>query len=176
MPFEYLKSIHIIFIVTWFAGLFYLPRLFVYIIEAHEKPEPEKGILLRQFKPMASRLLFGITLPSAIITLLMGTWMLTAQPVFLKMPFMHIKLALVFMLYLFHFSLHVLWKQLKNDIVKYSSTQLRMWNEVATLLLISIVFLIVVKTALSIAWGLAGLAMITMMILIGIRTYKKFRK
>jgi protoporphyrinogen IX oxidase len=176
MPFEYLKSIHIIFIVTWFAGLFYLPRLFVYIIEAHDKPEPEKSILLTQLKPMASRLLFGITLPSALITLLMGTWMLSVQPAFLKMPFMHLKLGLVVVLYLFHFSLHILWKQLKNDIVKYSSTQLRMWNEVATLLLISIVFLIVVKTALSIAWGLAGLVAIMVMILIGIRTYKKFRK
>lgn len=176
MPFEYLKSIHIIFIVTWFAGLFYLPRLFVYIIEAHDKPEPEKSILLKQLKPMASRLLFGITVPSAVITLIMGCWMLIAQPVWLQMSFMYIKLGLVFFLYLFHISLHLLWRQLKNDVVKYTSTQLRMWNEVASLFLIAIVFLIVVKTALSIAWGIAGLAVITIMILLGIRTYKKLRK
>lgn len=176
MPYEYLKSIHIIFIVTWFAGLFYLPRLFVYIIEAHDKPEPEKSILLKQLKPMASRLLFGITVPSAVITLIMGSWMLIAQPVWLQMSFMYIKLGLVFFLYLFHISLHILWRQLKNDVVKYTSTQLRMWNEVASLFLIAIVFLIVVKTALSIAWGIAGLAVITVMILLGIRTYKKLRK
>jgi protoporphyrinogen IX oxidase len=176
MPFEYLKAIHIIFIVTWFAGLFYLPRLFIYIVEAHEKPEPEKTILLRQLKPMASRLLFGITLPSAVITLVVGIFMLVKQPFWLELPFMHLKLALVLLLYGFHFSLHLIWNQLNNDIVKYSSMGLRIWNEVATLFLISIVFLIVVKTALSIAWGLAGLIVIIILILGGIMIYKKFRK
>jgi protoporphyrinogen IX oxidase len=176
MPFEYLKAIHIIFIVTWFAGLFYLPRLFIYIVEAHEKSEPEKSILLEQLKPMASRLLFGITLPSAVITLIIGVLMLVKQPFWLELPYMHIKLALVFLLYGFHFSLHLIWTQLKNDVVKYSSTGLRIWNEMATLFLISIVFLIVVKTALSIAWGLAGLIAIIILILGGIMIYKKFRK
>jgi protoporphyrinogen IX oxidase len=176
MPFEYLKALHIIFIVTWFAGLFYLPRLFIYIVEAHEEPEPEKTILLRQLKPMASRLLFGITLPSAVITLVVGIFMLVKQPFWLELPFMHLKLILVLLLYGFHFSLHLIWNQLNNDIVKYSSMGLRIWNEVATLFLISIVFLIVVKTALSIAWGLAGLIVIIILILGGIMIYKKFRK
>lgn len=102
--------------------------------------------------------------------------MLVKQPFWLELPFMQIKLALVLLLYGFHFSLHVIWKQLKNDIVKYSSTGLRMWNEVATLFLISIVFLIVVKTALSIAWGVAGLIVVIILILGGIMIYKKFRK
>jgi putative membrane protein len=172
----YLKAVHIIFIVTWFAGLFYMPRLFVYIIEAYHKSEPEKGILLKQLVPMASRLWFGITWPSAIITLGMGTSLLIHQPHWLQQGFMHIKLTLVFLLYLYHFSLHILLKQLKKGIVKYSSTQMRAWNEVATLFLISIVFIIVLKNTLSMIWGLLGLLLITAAILIGIRTYKKFRK
>lgn len=172
----YLKAVHIIFIVTWFAGLFYIPRLFVYLIESHEKPQPEKSILLTQLKTMASRLWYGITWPSAVITLALGAGMLINEPLWLKYPFMHIKLFLVFLLYLYHFSLQLLFTQLQNDQVKYTSQQLRMWNEVATLFLISIVFLIVVRTALSIAWGIAGLLIITAAILAGIKWYKKRRK
>ena len=172
----YLKAIHIIFIVTWFAGLFYMPRIFVYIVEAHDKPEPEKSILLKQLKMMATRLWFAITWPSAVITLVIGTSLIINQPEWLQQGFMHIKLTLVFLLYLYHFSLHFLFKQLQKDIVKYSSQQLRIWNEVATLFLISIVFLIVLKNALSMVWGLAGLIVITFLIMMGIRLYKKFRK
>lgn len=172
----YLKAAHIIFIVTWFAGMFYMPRLFVYIVEAHAKPEPERSIVLKQLKMMASRLWFGITWPSAIITLCLGTAMVINQPEWLTFGFMHIKLTLVFFLYLYHISLHVIFRQLQNDVVKYTSTHMRIWNEVATLFLISIVFLIVLKNALSMLWGLAGLLAVTILIMIGIRTYKKFRK
>ncbi|MBT1709936.1 CopD family protein [Fulvivirgaceae bacterium PWU5] len=172
----YLKAAHIIFVVTWFAGLFYIPRLFVYIVEAHGKSEPEKSIVLKQLKTMASRLWFGITWPSAVVTLCLGTSMVINQPEWLSMGFMHIKLTLVFFLYLYHISLHIILRQLQNDVVKYTSTQMRIWNEVATLFLISIVFLIVLKNALSMLWGLAGLLAVTILIMIGIRTYKKFRK
>lgn len=176
MTFLYLKAVHIIFIVTWFAGLFYMPRLFVYITEAHAKPEPEKSILLKQLKMMASRLWYGITWPSAIVTLGIGTSLIINQPEWLQHGFMHIKLTLVFFLYVYHFSLHYLFNLLKKDNVKYSSQQLRFWNEVATLFLISIVFLIVLKSALSMVWGLAGLLTITFLIVVGIRIYKKNRK
>jgi putative membrane protein len=172
----YLKAAHIIFVVTWFAGLFYMPRLFVYIVEAHGKSEPEKSIVLKQLKTMASRLWFGITWPSAIVTLCLGASMVINQPEWLSMGFMHIKLTLVFFLYLYHISLHVILRQLQNDVVKYTSTQMRIWNEVATLFLISIVFLIVLKNALSMLWGLAGLLAVTILIMVGIRIYKKFRK
>jgi putative membrane protein len=176
MTFLYLKAVHIIFIVTWFAGLFYLPRIFIYIVEAHSKPEPEKSILLKQLKMMASRLWFAITWPSAIITLGIGTLLILNQPEWLQQGFMHIKLTLVFLLYLYHFSLHIIFRQLRSDVVKYSSQQLRFWNEVATLFLISIVFIIVLKDALSMAWGIIGLVTISILITAGIRMYKKFRK
>lgn len=172
----YLKAVHIIFIVTWFAGLFYMPRLYVYIIEAQEKPEGERQVLLRQLMMMASRLWYGITWPSAVLTLGMGASLLINQPSWLQLGFMHIKLTLVFLLYLYHLSLQVLLNQLKRGEVRYSSQQMRVWNEVATLFLISIVFLIVLKDALSMVWGLLGLLVVTAAIMIGIKTYKKFRK
>jgi putative membrane protein len=175
MTFLYLKAIHIIFIVTWFAGLFYMPRLLVHMIEASQKPEPEKSILLKQLTKMASGLWFGITWPSAIITLIMGASLLINQPVWLQYGFMHIKLTLVFFLYLYHFSLHYLFGRTKRRDMKFSSTQMRLWNEVATLFLISIVFLIVLKSALSIVWGVAGLIVVTLLIMLGIRIYKKYR-
>ncbi|MEO5976309.1 MAG: CopD family protein [Chryseolinea sp.] len=172
----YLKAVHIIFVVTWFAGLFYMPRLFVYIIESSEKPEPEKSILLKQLNMMASRLWFAITWPSAIITLLMGTSLVIENPAWLDQGFMHIKLTLVVLLYAYHFSLHIIFKQLRNGVVKYSSQQLRFWNEVATLFLISIVFIIVLKNALSMVWGLIGLLAVIFVLTMGIRLYKKYRK
>ncbi len=172
----YLKAVHIIFIVTWFAGLFYIPRLFIYMIEANEKPEPEKSILLKQLKMMSSRLWFIITWPSAIITLIMGTSLLVNQPEWLKMGFMHIKLTLVFLLYLYHISLHIIFKQLHKNIFKYSSQQMRVWNELGTLFLISIVFLIVLKDAMSMVWAIVGLITVGALMMMGIKVYKKFRK
>jgi putative membrane protein len=153
-----------------------MPRLLVHMIEANDKPEPERSILLRQLRKMASGLWFGITWPSAIITLVMGASMIANQPAWLQYGFMHIKLTLVFFLYLYHFSLHYLFRQLKHDVVKFTSTQIRFWNEVTTLFLISIVFIIVLKSALSIVWGLAGLVVVTFSIMMGIRIYKKYRK
>ncbi|HEX5171679.1 MAG TPA: CopD family protein [Cyclobacteriaceae bacterium] len=175
MTFLYLKAIHIIFIVTWFAGLFYMPRLFVYITEAHSKPEPERSILMKQLILMASRLWFGITWPSAVVTLIIGTSMLINQPEWLAQGFMHIKLTLVFFLYAYHFSIHYLYKLLRKGIVKFSSQQLRFWNEVATLFLIAIVFLIVLKSALSMVWGIAGLLGVTLLIVAGIQLYRRKR-
>src|SRR5687768_6299954 len=110
----YLKAVHIIFIVTWFAGLFYMPRLFVYILESHQKPEPERSILVKQLITMASRLWYGITWPSAVVTLGMGTALLIHQPEWLQQGYMHIKLTLVFLLYCYHFSLHYLFNQLSK--------------------------------------------------------------
>ena len=172
----YLKAVHIIFVVTWFAGLFYMPRLFVYLIEAHSKQEPEKTILVRQLNMMASRLWFAITWPSAIITLCMGASLLINSPSWLAFGFMHIKLTLVFLLYLYHFSLHRIFRQLQKGIVNYTSQQMRFWNEVSTLFLIAIVFIIVLKDALSMLWGLLGLFAIIILITLGIKIYKKYRK
>jgi putative membrane protein len=88
---------------------------------------------------------------------------------------MHLKLTLVFFLYLYHYSLQIIFQQLQKGLTKYSSNQLRFWNEVATLFLIAIVFLIVLKDSLSMVWGLAGLFVVTFLILAGMKIYKKYR-
>lgn len=172
----YIKSLHIIFVVTWFAGLFYIVRLFIYQTEALQKSEPVKSILHNQLSKM-SRLLWNvITWPSAIITLILATSLLILQPFWLQQPFMHIKLTFVFLLYLYHFSCHYIYKKLQKGEIKYSSTQLRIWNEVATLFLVAVVFLIVLKNELNWIWGTIGFLGFGILLMIAIKIYKALRE
>ena len=171
----YLKALHIIFIVTWFAGLFYIVRLFIYNAEANEKPEPEKSILKNQFGIMIKRLWFGITWPSAIITLILGPLLIFINPAILD-TWLWIKIGFVTGLYFYHHSLHVLYVQQKKDIFKYNSQQLRIWNEVATVFLISIVMIVVVRQGLSVVWSLLGLVLFVVLLMSGIKIYKLVRK
>ncbi len=176
MDYLYLKALHIIFVITWFAGLFYIVRLFIYHTEALEKSEPEKTILSDQLALMSKKLWYIITWPSAVITVILGTSLLLSQPAWLKMPFMHIKLGFVFLLLLYHLGCHVIYRQLQNGESKYSSTQLRVFNEVATIILFAVVFLIVLKNELSWIWGTIGLISFAVILMIAIKLYKKFRK
>lgn len=176
MDYLYLKALHIIFIVTWFAGLFYIVRLFIYQTEANEKSEPERSILGSQLALMSRRLWMGITWPSAIITLIFGSLLIYQQPGWLQLPFMHLKLAFVFFLYVYHFSCHWLFKQLQKGEVRFSSNQLRIWNEVATVFLVAIVFLIVVKNQLSWVWGTLGILIFGVILMLAIKLYKRIRE
>ncbi len=176
MDYLSLKALHIIFIVTWFAGLFYIVRLFIYQTEALEQKEPDRSILHNQLSKMSRLLWFVITWPSAIITLIFGVSLLLAQPQWLKMPFMHIKLTFVLLLYLYHLGCHSLFKQLQNGIAKYSSTQLRIWNEIATIILVAVVFLIVKKDQISWLWGTLGIISFALILMAAVRIYKKIRE
>src|SRR5689334_10513572 len=130
MEFLYIKSIHIIFVVTWFAGLFYLPRLMVYAAEANQlMDQNSRSILLNQYQLMKKRLLFGITWPSAVITFLLGMRLLMLYPL---TDWLKIKLCFVIALYLYHFSLQAIYKQQSRLNFRYSGQQLRAWNEVPT--------------------------------------------
>lgn len=176
MGFLYLKALHLIFMVTWFAGLFYIVRLFVYQTESNEKEEPEKTILVNQFKIMSKRLWYGITWPSMILILIAATWMLVKQPSFLKMPFMHLKLALVFGLFLYHLTCHKIFRSLQNGSYTITSLKLRIWNEVATLFLISIIFVIVLKDTINWIWGTIGIFGVSIILWLAIKAYKKKRE
>jgi protoporphyrinogen IX oxidase len=181
MSYLYFKAIHIIFIVTWFAGLFYMPRLFIYNTEANEKDDLRKNVLQTQFSVMMKRLWFGITWPSAILTLIFGTWVLfesgIAAIVFLpEGRWMLIKLIFVLLLYAYHLSLHVILKQQLSGVFKYSSQQLRIWNEAATLFLVAVVMLVVVKQNLSAVWGIAGLFVFAAVLMAAIKIYQRIRK
>lgn len=171
-----LKALHIIFVVTWFAGLFYIVRLFIYHTEANSKSEPEKSILQNQYKIMEKRLWYGITWPSMILTLCLGGGMLWENSAFLLQAFFILKLCFVGALVLYHIQCHVMFKQLQNDRVKYSSFKLRMWNEVATILLVAIVFLIVLKSNTGFIWGMLGLVVFSATLMLAIKIYKKGRE
>jgi putative membrane protein len=172
----YLKSLHIIFIVTWFAGLFYIVRLFIYHTEADSKPEPEKSILQKQYKIMSKRLWYGITWPSMILTLIFGGSLVYLQPFFLSQGYFILKLCFVAGLILYHMQCHVIFKQLQRDEVKRTSLKLRIWNEVATVLLFAIVFLIVLKTNTGWIWGMLGLIIFSATLMLAIKLYKKSRE
>jgi len=170
----YIKALHIIFIVTWFAGLFYMVRLFVYSAEANDKSEPERSILLKQFGLMQKRLWYGITWPSAILTLIFGTWI---GILYGSLPsWLLVKLFFVVGLFIYHLSLQSIFNQQKKENFKWTSQRLRMWNEVATLFLIAIIMLAVVKELLSVVWGIVVLVAFTFLLLLAIKIYKKYRK
>lgn len=179
--YDYIKALHIIFIVTWFAGMFYIVRLFIYNTEANGKSEPERSILQRQFNLMIKRLWFGITWPSAILTLLLGPWVLfnggwernLLEP---SGRWLLVKLLFVVLLYGYHFTLHRLYRQQAAGRFIYSSQKLRVWNEVATIFLVAIVMLATVKSSMSFLWGLAGLAGFIVVLMSAIKIYKNARK
>ena len=178
--YSYLKALHIIFIVTWFAGLFYMPRLFIYNIEASDKKEEIKLALREQFAVMMKRLWYGITWPSAVLTLVfgpavlfMGHWQNTLFEA--SGRWLLLKLIFVVLLYIYFYSLHIIFKQQLKGIFRYTSQQLRIWNEVATIFLIAIVMLVVVKQAMSLVWGLVGLACFILLLLSAIKIYKALR-
>jgi len=177
--YSYLKALHIIFVVTWFAGLFYMPRLLVYNREAVDMPMDSKRILHGQFGMMMKKLWYGITWPSAVLTLIFGMIVLFKggwADSFRVQTWLHIKLTFVFFLYLYHFSLHMLFKQQAKGIFKYSSQQLRIWNEVATIFLVAIVMLAVVKQNMSFVWGILGLLAFIILLMSAIKLYKIIRE
>ena len=169
-------ALHIIFVVTWFAGLFYIVRLFIYHIEADKKPEPERSILQTQYKLMEKRLWYGITWPSMIFTYIFGGWMLY-EAYGLDIPaWLLLKLCFVFGLTLYHVQCHVMFTNLKKDILKYSSFKLRIWNEVATIFLVAIVFIVEKKDTLSYIWALLGMILFAATMYLAIRIYRNRRK
>jgi protoporphyrinogen IX oxidase len=169
----YIKALHIIFIVTWFAGMFYMPRLFIYNTEAAERPQPERNILQKQFSTMMRRLWLGITWPSAALTLIFGPWIWYLMGSFPQ--WLLIKLGFVIGLYAYHLTLHIIYKQQMKGVFKYSSQQLRIWNEVATIFLVAIVMLAVVKQNISVVWGIVGLIAFVIFLMSAIKIYKLIR-
>jgi protoporphyrinogen IX oxidase len=177
----YLKAIHIIFIVTWFAGLFYIVRLFIYNTEANERPVEEKRILQPQFSIMIRRLWLGITWPSAILTAILGPWVMLSMGYekTLGSPsgnWLLIKIIFVILLYFYHFSLHRIYKEEAKGVFRYTSNQLRIWNELATVLLVAIIMLATVKQSISWVWGVVGIIGLVIILMAAIKIYKKLRE
>lgn len=173
----YIKALHIIFMVSWFAGLFYMVRLFIYFVEASDQEEPKKSILQEQFDVMQKKLWWIITTPAMILTVVFGTIMIVDQPTYyLSQPWMHMKLGFVGLLLIYHFYSQKMMKQCQRRTIRWTSGKLRIWNEVATLLLVAIVFLVSMKNSLNWMYGTLGFFGVAILLMIGIQFYKKMRK
>lgn len=176
MEYNYIKSLHLIFVITWFAGLFYIVRLFVYQIEAAGKPSPEKEILQRQYKIMAYRLWYIITWPSAVLAVLFAAALLYMMPEWLQQGWMQVKLGFVFLLFLYHGKCQQIFSQLQKDDVRHTSNFMRLWNEGATIILFAVVFLAVMKNAVNWIYGVVGIILFSILIMLGFRFYKRIRE
>lgn len=176
MEYYYIKSFHLIFVITWFAGLFYIPRLFVYQIEAFHKPSPDKEILGKQLKLMAKRLWFIITWPSAILAFVFGLMLFYLNPHLIYFDWMQVKLAFVILLIIYHLKTHQYYKQLQNDVVKKTSSFMRIWNEGATFILFAVIFLVILKSAINWIFGVIGIIVLGILIMLGFKLYKNIRE
>lgn len=176
MEYTTLKALHLVFMVTWFAGLFYIVRLFIYHREALDKAEPERGILTNQFRIMERRLWFAITWPSAVLCTVFGLFMLHREPVLLQMGYMHLKLGFVALLWVYQFVSHGVYTRFQNDRPgAMSSTRLRFFNEFPTVVLIAVVFIIVKKDGFSWVSGLLGILGVAILLTLAIKWYQRLR-
>jgi putative membrane protein len=175
MALLYLKALHLIFAVTWFAALFYLPRIFIYQTEASQLPNPDKDILVNKYKDDSKRLWFFIGWPSLVLTLIFGLGIL--HPYFGIWPlWLVVKLGLIAGLIAYHHFVHFTYKALQKDVYKYSGIQLRYINEIATIFLFGIIFLGILKSATNfLHWGIILFALV-LFLLWGIQAYKKRRE
>jgi len=175
MSYDVLKALHIIFVVTWFAGLFYLVRLFIYHREAQDKPPPERDVLVPQFRIMERRLWAAITLPSGILATVFGVALVVLNPAWLRMPFMWVKLAFVGALWAYMWAVWRILKECRTGHPSASSIRLRFLNELPTVILIAVVFLIVLKDAVGWVWGVAGILGLALLLTVAIKRYQKLR-
>ncbi|HLU86325.1 MAG TPA: protoporphyrinogen oxidase HemJ [Taishania sp.] len=178
MSFETIKALHIIFMVCWFAGLFYIVRLFIYHVEAQERPDMEREILSNQFIAMENRLWWIITTPAMVLTAIFGISMLLypGHGYLIHQPWMHVKLAFVVLLLIYHFVCQKIMKDLEKGVFKWKSQSLRLWNEVATLALVAIVFIVITKGAMVWWKGTVGFFATAIALMLLIKIYKRIRK
>ena len=176
MSLLYLKAIHIVFVVSWFAGLFYIVRLFIYHVEAGDRPELERKVLQDQYKIMEWRLWYIITVPAMVISIATGVAMLLLLPGLLKIPWMHVKLGFVVLLLAYHACCWKILHGLQRDVLPASSLQLRMFNEIATLLLVAIVFTVILKSTGQWIWGVGGLVVLGVIFMIVIKLVNRNKK
>jgi len=160
MAYYWFKAFHIVGVVVWFAGLFYLVRLFIYHVEAEQESEPARSILQKQYALMETRLLKIITTPGMLLTLAMAGGLLWQRPDVLHEGWMHAKLGFVGLLVVYHMYCAKLRKQLAVGDCKWGPKQLRALNEAPTLLLVTIVMLVIFQNSFptnATTWLVAGL-------------------
>jgi putative membrane protein len=154
------KTLHIVGVVVWFAGLFYLVRLFIYHVEAEALEDPVRSAFRQQYAVMERRLANIITTPGMVVAVAMAVGLLLVQPIWLKQGWMHAKLTFVAALLAYHWFCYRLMGQLQSGTCAWSGRQLRALNELPTLLLVLVVMLVVFKNQFptgAASWFLVGL-------------------
>ena len=170
----YVKALHLVAVVSWFAGLLYIVRLFIYHVEAGSRPESERNVLQNQFALMEKRLWYGITWPAMVATAVFGGWMMIQIRAW-EMPWFQLKAIFLVLLIAYHFLCGRIRADLAQGRYRLTSKQLRIWNEVATLLLFAIVFIAVLKSPIAAGKGLIGViifATLLMVVMIAARKRK----
>ena len=170
MPYLLAKALHIVGFISWFAGLFYIVRLFVYHAEAGERPEAERAILQPQLELMAGRLWKIITVPAMVLTFVGGVSMVVQLD---PLPtWLHLKFGLLAGLLGYHLWCGAIRRKQLSKTSTWTSRKLRVFNEGGTMFMVAIVFLAVFKSAISIAWGVGGLLGLGVTLMLGIRLYR----
>jgi putative membrane protein len=172
----YLKSLHIIGFVAWFAGLFYLVRMFVYHAEAADKPALMQEDWKKQYTAMQWRVYKIICNPAMMITWTFGISMLINNPAFLYESWLQIKLVLLVLLTIYHIFCKMNIKRLENDLEPFTSFQYRLMNELPTLFLVAIVLLAVVKSLLNFLYLFGGILIFGVILYLIAKRYRKFRE
>ncbi|MBD2038153.1 protoporphyrinogen oxidase HemJ [Leptolyngbya sp. FACHB-321] len=176
MAYYWFKAFHLVGIVCWFAGMFYLPRLFVYHAEANEQPEPARSILKSQYQIMEKRLYSVIMTPAMLLTVAMAIGLVTTEPDVLKQPWMHAKLACVVLLIGYHHYCKRLMKQLAADECKMTGQHFRWFNEFPTVFFIVVVMLAVFKNNLPTDLTVWGIVAMVISFAIAIQLYARKRR
>ncbi len=176
MEYLHVKAIHIIFVTSWFAGLFYLPRLLVYHREAHDKPLPDSEILKKAMQQFEKLLYNAIMMPAMILALASGSYMVYLNDTLLSENWLLLKLLFVSFVIVYHFLCKKIMQEFKGNIFRFTSFQLRLWNEVATILLFAIVFIVVLKNTIDWLWGVLGLIIFAFTIMLAVKIIKKLRE
>ena len=170
------KSFHIIGVVVWFAGLFYLVRLFIYHVEVQTQKEEIREVFNKQYSLMEKRLANIITTPGMVLAVIMATGLLYMQPSYLSQSWMQVKLLFVLFLLIYHFYCYRIMNQLNNNQFNFSGQQLRALNELPTLLLVVVVMLVVFKNQFptsAASWLIFGLILF---MAASIQFYAKWRR
>jgi putative membrane protein len=169
VTFLVLRALHLIGIVCWFAGLFYLVRLFIYHVEAFDDAEPKRSILTAQFALMSRRLWYAITVPAMILTTVAGTWLMFGYHDVIHEPWLHVKLTFLAILFGYHYDCGRIRKRLARGERSHTSRQLRIYNEVATFLLVGIVFVAVSRDVSMAFKALGGCALLFLILVVFLR-------
>jgi len=178
MLYTILKAVHIIFMVSYFAGIFYLVRLFVYYKDTDEFEETKRNILREQYVFMARRLWNIITVPAGIIMLGTGLTLIFLNDGLLKTPWFHLKLTFLLGLAMYHYwcwkkVLQI--KKLEGNVLSIKNIKLRQANEIATFLLFLVVFTVILKSSIIEYWWqlIVGFFVLVLLIMTTVKLVNK---